>query len=57
MLYDSRVTSAPERKDLLARLASVEKIVRADLLAQYRSDPALMARAMQRSSSSITGGA
>jgi len=42
------VTSDDLRKELLSRLRDVEKLVRADLLAQYRSDPALLARALQR---------
>jgi len=36
------------RRDLLDRLKAAERIVRADLLAQYRADPALMALAMAR---------
>ena len=36
------------RKGLLDELKVVEKLVRADLLAQYRADPKLMGRAMQR---------
>ena len=36
------------RKGILDELKVVEKLVRADLLAQYRADPGLMARAMQR---------
>jgi len=36
------------RKGLLDELKIVEKLVRADLLAQYRANPDLMARAMQR---------
>jgi hypothetical protein len=42
------MTSDELRSSLLAELQVVEKRVRADLLAQYRADPALMARAMAR---------
>jgi len=42
------LTSDELRRALLTRLQRVEKIVRADLLAQYRANPALLARALAR---------
>ena len=42
------MTETFSRTDLLARLQTVERIVRADLLAQYRADPHLLARAFAR---------
>jgi hypothetical protein len=42
------MTNDEMRLALLDQLKGVEKRVRADLLAQYRADPALMARAMER---------
>jgi hypothetical protein len=42
------MTSDESRHELLEALKDVEKRVRADLLAQYRADPALMARAIER---------
>jgi len=41
-------TNDARRRDLTADLQRVEKLVRADLLAQYRAGPALMARARAR---------
>ena len=42
------MTDGSVRTDLLARLQAVERIVRADLLDQYRADPDLLARAFAR---------
>jgi hypothetical protein len=42
------VPTDAQRAELLAELQRVEKIVRADLIAQYRADAGLMARARQR---------